>query len=140
MPLPFNLIFHTMKFAYTILYVKHVPTTIDFHERAFGFQRKFVMPEQDYGELLSGETTLAFASLELGRSNFPKGFTPISGDRPPVGIELAFTTENIEQDFQQALDAGATVFEAVVQKPWGQKVGYLRDIDGFLIEICTPMK
>ncbi len=24
-------------------------------------------------------------------------------------------------------------------KPWGQVVAYVRDLDGFLIEICTPM-
>lgn len=129
-----------MKFAYTILYVSHVPTTIAFYEKAFGFRQKFVTPEQDYGELISGETTIAFASLELGRSNFRKGFAPVSAEQPPAGIELAFTSEQIDDDFQRAVDAGATVFEPIVQKPWGQQVGYLRDINGFLIEICTPMK
>lgn len=128
-----------MKFAYTILYVESVPETIDFYERAFGFVRKFVTPEQDYGELLSGETTIAFASLELGRSNFSQGFQPITNTGKPIGIEMAFVTENIEQDFQRALDAGATEYEPLVQKPWGQQVGYVRDNNGFLIEICTPV-
>ncbi len=106
-----------MKFAYTILYVESVPETIDFYERAFGFVRKFVTPEQDYGELLSGETTIAFASLELGRSNFKKGFQPITNTGKPIGIEMAFVTENIENDFQRAIDAGATEYEPLVQKP-----------------------
>lgn len=48
--------------------------------------------------------------------------------------------EAIETDFQKALDAGATEFEPVKEKPWGQKVGYVRDNNGFLIEICTPIK
>ncbi|MCL4150664.1 UNVERIFIED_CONTAM: hypothetical protein GTU68_014362 [Idotea baltica] len=52
---------------------------------------------------------------------------------------MAFTTENIEADFQKAINAGATLFELIKEKPWGQKVGYLRDNNGFLIEICTPM-
>lgn len=129
-----------MKFAYTILYVESVPETIDFYERAFGFARKFVTPELDYGELLSGETTIAFASLELGRSNFKKGFQPITNTGKPVGMEMAFVTENIEQDFQRALDAGAIEYEALVQKPWGQQVGYLLDQNGILIEICTPVQ
>jgi hypothetical protein len=25
------------------------------------------------------------------------------------------------------------------QKPWGQTVGYVRDPDGFLVEICSPI-
>jgi hypothetical protein len=24
-------------------------------------------------------------------------------------------------------------------KPWGQVVAYVRDLDGFLIEVCSPM-
>ena len=58
----------------------------------------------------------------------------------PVGIEIVFVTEEIENDFQKAIAAGAILFEAIVEKPWGQKVGYLRDNNGLLIEICTPVK
>ncbi len=53
---------------------------------------------------------------------------------------MAFTTENTEIDFQKAVDAGAIEFESPVEKTWGQKVGYLLDNNGFLIEICTPIK
>lgn len=129
-----------MKFGYTIFYVDNVVETIEFYEKAFGFQRKFVTPEKDYGELVSGETTLSFASLELGHSNFKNGFEKISNNPKPLGLELAFVTENIEIDFQKAIDAGAIEFEKIVEKPWGQKVGYLRDNNGILIEICTPVK
>lgn len=129
-----------MKFAYTILYVENVTETIEFYERAFGFNRKFLTPEKDYGELISGETTIGFASLELGNSNFKNGYQKITNDRRPFGVELAFTTENIESDFQNAINSGATEFEPLTEKPWGQKVGYVRDNNGFLIEICTPIK
>ncbi len=129
-----------MKYAYTILYVENVIETIEFYEKAFGFNRKFITPENDYGELISGETTIAFASIELGNSNFKNGFEKISKSEKPIGVELAFTTENIETDFQHAINSGATEFEPLTEKPWGQKVGYVRDNNGFLIEICTPIK
>ena len=129
-----------MKYAYTILYVPDVDETLHFYERAFGFTRKFITPEKDYGELVSGETTLAFASLELGNANFSKGFTPSAPNAKPVGVELAFVTESIAEDFERAMEAGATLYEALQVKPWGQTVGYLRDCNGFLIEICTPIK
>ncbi|KIX20073.1 glyoxalase [Flavobacterium sp. 316] len=129
-----------MKYAYTILYVESVSETIEFYEKAFGFNRKFLTPESDYGELILGETTIAFASIELGNSNFKSGFEKISKSQKPFGVELVFTTENIEKDFQSAINFGATEFEPIIEKPWGQKVGYLRDNNGFLIEICTPMK
>lgn len=128
-----------MKFAYTILYVENVIETITFYENAFGFQRKFITPESDYGELISGETTIAFASVTLGNSNFKKGFDQSKSTNKPFGIELAFTTENIQEDFSRALKAGAAEYEPLIEKPWGQTVGYLRDNNGFLIEICTPI-
>ncbi|MBV6655347.1 MAG: VOC family protein [Mameliella sp.] len=128
-----------MKYGYTIFYVEDIERTIEFYERAFGFQRKFITPENDYGELITGDTTIAFASLELGRSNFKGGFNSIENHEKPIGMEMAFVTDEIERDFQKAIDAGALQLEAVVEKPWGQKVGYLRDINGVLIEICTPV-
>lgn len=129
-----------MQYAYTIIYVENVVETIEFYKRAFGFEKKFVTPENDYGELISGETTIASASFELGISNFKKGFEKIDKSKKPFGVEMAFTTENIETDFKKAIDAGATEFEPLVEKPWGQKVGYVLDNNGFLIEICTPIK
>ena len=129
-----------MKYTYTIIYVENVPETIEFYKNAFGFEQKFVTSENDYGELISGETTIAFASIKLGNSNFKQGFEKIDKSKKPLGVEIAFTTENIEADFKKAIDAGATEFEPLVEKPWGQKVGYVLDNNGFLIEICTPMK
>jgi len=129
-----------MKYGYTIFYVNNVVSTIEFYENAFGFNRKFITPEKDYGELITGETTIAFASIELGNSNLKKGFLKIENSPQPIGMEMAFVTEQIEKDFEKAIKAGAKEVEKINQKPWGQKVGYLRDNNGILIEICTPVK
>ena len=120
--------------------MKNITETIKFYEKAFGFSRKFITPENDYGELISGETTIAFASLDLGKSNFKNEFENVTNLKKPLGVTFAFTTEDIETDFQNAINSGATEFEPLTEKPWGQKVGYLRDNNGFLIEICTPIK
>ncbi len=128
-----------IKYAYTILYVQDVPQSIDFYSNAFGFQQKFLTPEKDYGEMVSGETTIAFANYELGHSNFKKGFTPSSVDNQPIGIELAFTSSNVEGAMKSAIEHGAILLEETVTKPWGQQVGYVRDLNGFIIEICSPL-
>lgn len=129
-----------IKYAYTILYVPEVEKAVAFYESAFDFSRKFITPEGDYGEVLSGETTLAFASLELGQSNFNEGFITSNAKAKPFGIELVFATEEIEKVVPQAIAAGAIELEKITNKPWGQKVAYVKDPNGFLIEICTPMK
>ena len=129
-----------MKYSHTILYVKDVAKTIEFYEKAFGFVQKFITPEKDYGELLSGETTIAFASIELGHFNLKNGYLESNINQKPFGIELTFETGNIKEDFQKAKQAGAFEEEAIVKKPWGQRIGYLRDINGFLIEIGERIK
>jgi uncharacterized glyoxalase superfamily protein PhnB len=128
-----------IKFAYTILYVQDVTKSVEFYEHAFGFTRKFVTPDNDYAELSVGETTLSFASRELANSNLKDGFIESRLTDRPFGIEIGFTADNVEATLSTAVNAGATIVEDPVTKPWGQTVGYIRDIDGFLIEICTPM-
>ena len=128
-----------MEYAYTILYVVSVEKTLNFYEQAFGYVKKFITPEGDYGELLSGQTTIAFASHKLADKNLGGHYQKLTLADKPFSIELAFTTEKIEEDFEKAVAAGATIVSPIQQKPWKQKVGYLRDIDGFLIEICTPI-
>ena len=128
-----------MKYTNTIFYVENVLETVEFYEKAFGFSRQFVTPENDYGELITGETAIGFISLELANSNLSKGFQQSTPAGKPFGAELAFTSEDWVADFQKALDAGATEVEPLTDKPWGQTIGYLRDNNGFLIEIASPM-
>ena len=128
-----------MKFGYSIIYVEDVVKTVSFYNQAFGFKTKMFTPEQDYAELHSGETTIAFANLNLANSNLSNGFQKIANDTPPVGIELAFITSDIKNDLQVALDHGAILLEPITQKPWGQEVAYIQDINGVLIELCSPI-
>jgi lactoylglutathione lyase len=51
-----------MKYRYTIIYVSSVEETLEFYKKAFAFDVKFIHESKAYGELQTGETTLAFAS------------------------------------------------------------------------------
>ncbi len=128
-----------IKFAYTILYVEDVSKSVQFYEQAFGFMTKFITPDNSYGEVISGETTLSFASKTLAGSNLSDGFIESKIQEKPLGIEIGFTTDDVPATMKLAIESGAILCEAPKEKPWGQVVGYVRDLDGFLIEICTPM-
>lgn len=128
-----------IKFAYTILYVQDVTKTVAFYEKALGFTRKFITPDNSYGELLAGETTLSFASTTLARTNLEDGFVESSLAQKPFGIEIGFTTDDVEATVKSAVAAGAVMVAEPKTKPWGQVVAYVRDPDGFLVEICTPV-
>ncbi len=125
-------------YGYTILYVESVEATLAFYIKAFGFTQKFITPEKDYGELETGGTTLAFASYTVAEYN---GIA-IEKRKPealPSPFEITFVAEDIESAWKQAVEAGAEIVKEPTQKPWGQTVGYLRDINGFLVEVCTKI-
>jgi uncharacterized glyoxalase superfamily protein PhnB len=126
-----------MKFGYTIIYTENVTQSIEFFENAFGLKRRFIH-ESGYGELETGNTALAFASNELGKSNLPDGYIKASGEKP-LGIEIALVTEDVEAAYTKALSAGAISIKEPLAKPWGQIVAYVRCPDGTLVEICSPV-
>jgi catechol 2,3-dioxygenase-like lactoylglutathione lyase family enzyme len=128
-----------MKFAYTIVYVADVRATIKFYNQAFGIETGFLHDSGDYAELNTGTTKLAFASFELGHSNFPCGYSKLTELDKPAGIEIAFATEDVNGAVQNALNEGAKLIAQPLIKPWGQTVAYVQAPDGTLIELCTPM-
>lgn len=128
-----------VRFAYTILYVQNVTKSIEFYEKVFGFERRFITPENDYGELNTGDTALSFASVELAKTLIKKGFSQSSINTKPFAMEIAFTTDNVDELYHKAIEAGATAEAPAEWKPQGQTVAYVRDPDGFLVEICTPL-
>jgi uncharacterized glyoxalase superfamily protein PhnB len=121
------------------MYVEDVLKTIHFYEKAFGFTIKFITPDKSYGEVITGETTLSFASKTLALTNLKDGFAESSLNEKPFGIEIGFTTNDVQATMNKAIEAGAKLYTEPKEKPWGQVVGYVRDLDGFLIEICTPV-
>ncbi|MEH2293732.1 VOC family protein [Nostoc sp.] len=128
-----------MKFSYTILYVKDVAQSVAFYEKAFGLKQQFIHQSKQYVEMETGGTTLAFASNELAKSNLPQGFQENSLSNLPAGIEVGFLTDDIAAALSRAIEAGAVVVVDAKVKPWGQTVAYVRDLDGILIEIGSPM-
>jgi lactoylglutathione lyase len=128
-----------VRFGYTILYVEDVGRSLDFYERALGVGRRFLHESGEYGELETGATALAFATHGLAASNLPGVYHGTTEDRARPPFEVCFVTDDVEGAYRRAVDGGA---EAVIKpqtKPWGQDVAYVRDPDGNLIELASPV-
>ena len=128
-----------MQFAYTIVYVADVAASLDFFERAFGLQRRFLHESGAYGELDTGATALAFVDLATARDSVGRDFVTAGLSAAPLGLEIGLTTADVPAAYQRAVAAGATALTDPVTKPWGQTVAYMRCPDGTLVELCTPM-
>ncbi len=128
-----------MKFGYTIVYVSSVTETLTFYKEAFGFETRFLHDSDQYGELETGATVLAFASHAMGEMNLGGQYQKADSSAAPLGVELAFVTDNVASAYAKAVTAGANPIMAPVEKPWGQVVAYVRAKDGSLIELCSPI-
>jgi lactoylglutathione lyase len=128
-----------MKFGYTIVYVPDVPASLKFFSDAFGIATKFVHESNTYGELETGETTLAFAAAEMGEQFFPNGHVSAHASPQPLGVAVALVNEDVPAAHTRALQAGARELANPDTKPWGQTVSYVWCPDGTLIELCTPI-
>lgn len=126
-----------MKLGYTIIYVENVAATLAFYQRAFGMAQKFLHEGGDYGELETGETTLGFSAVtllkEMGHS------AVVSSPEAPV-FEIALTTEDVGAAVEKAVAAGAKMVRPPQKMPWGQTIAYVHDLNGCLVEICTPVR
>lgn len=127
-----------MKLGYTIIYVANVPATVGFYQRAFGLSCRFVHESNLYAEMETGETVLAFAGEPMAEMN-GLAIRPNRKTEIAAGFEIAFVTEDPRTAYATAVAAGAAAIKPPAEKPWGQVVGYVRDPDGCLIEICSPV-
>jgi uncharacterized glyoxalase superfamily protein PhnB len=125
-----------LKFRYTILYVDDVADTIDFYCRAFGVDQKMIHESGQYGELSTGSTSLSFSSKTLMSQ---LGKNPGTVDPTAPVFEIAFETDDVPVALKRAIDAGASLVQDAKTMPWGQTISYVNDLNGFLIEICTPV-
>lgn len=127
-----------MKYGYTIFYVDDVLKTVGFYEKAFGLKTRFVHESNAYAEMETGQTRLAFTSKALAKEN-GLDFGQLGSSSSAAPFEIALVTDQVEGAFKKAVDNGADELKKPVQKPWGQLVGYVRDCNGFLVEICSPL-
>ncbi|MFA5264432.1 MAG: VOC family protein [Opitutaceae bacterium] len=130
----------SVSLGYVVLYVKNVSASIGFYEKAFGLPRRFFNDDKGkaYGELETGAARLAFYSFELAKTQV-KEFVAASPDKAPLGVEIALVTADVPALFARAVKAGATVVSEPEAKPWGQTVACVRDLDGHLIELTSPL-
>lgn len=127
-----------MRLARIIRYVPNVAATAEFYAHAFGLTPGRVIGE-DFIALETGDTILAFAREGFVSQETGLEFTLSRPGTPPSPQEIALEVADVRGAHGDALAAGGTEVAAPMDKPWGQTVSYLRDPDGALIQLCSPL-
>ena len=117
------------------LFTRDNQKTVDFYTKAFGFTTDWdgVQPNV---EMTLGQMRIilfprdAFEQMVSRQFKYPEG---LNGT-----MELAFDVPSfadVDREYQNALDHGATSVLPPTTEPWGQRTCYVADPDGNLIEI-----
>ncbi|MEY2513570.1 MAG: lactoylglutathione lyase [bacterium] len=126
-----------MTLGWVIVYVDDPPAAAAFYERVFAMKLDFAF--DTYAQLDTGATKLGFAAYALGEDNFDGGVLRADAGDKPRNVELALVHEDVDGAYAHALDAGCSALAEPNDKPQGQRVAYVRDPFGTLVELATPL-
>lgn len=123
------------------LIVDDAAAAIDFYVAAFGAEEMGRVPRPD-GKLVNAALRIN-GSVVMLNDDFPemtggKSMTPTSLGGTPVSIHLTVT--DVEEKFQRAVDAGATVVAPLEDQFWGDRYGVIRDPFGHMWSLGQPMR
>lgn len=120
-----------------ILYTPDLEAKVTFYEKAFGFTVASRAPGGGYVQF-EGDVPLAFVAESILGEVLP---VPVRHSRPneaPAAAEVMLVFADVKAAYERAVKAGAVGLAPPVTKPWGQVVSYVRDVDGALVELCSP--
>lgn len=122
----------------TILYVNDQEVSTDFYQKIFRKNPELHVP---------GMTEFKLAeNVKLGLMP-NKGIAKILSDKTPHpdqgnGIprcELYFYVENIQLEFDNALNSAAKLISPIAERDWGDKVCYFADPDGHILAFAEKL-
>lgn len=127
------------RLSYANLYVSDVRRSVAFYERAFGLKLRFVHESGHYAEMETGATTLAFCQHELAESLHPGKYEKSLPCKAPLGAQISFEPVDVQSAYDAAVAAGAAAYSKPELMPWGWESAFVRDPDGFLVELCRKV-
>lgn len=116
------------------LSVKDADAALDFYQRAFGFEKRMVVPGPD-GRTKHAEVTYRDMVIMFG-PECDKGRAPATTGVPsPVGLYVY--CEDVDALFRRATAAGAKAVSPPTDMFYGDRVCTLNDPDGFTWSFAT---
>lgn len=122
--------------GWVLLYVDDVAISTRFYTEALGLRVRFADDSGSYTELDTGPTALALCARSLASASAGLDLDHSGG---PTG-NVTLVVDDVPGAWQRALAGGAEAVLAPTRKPWGQTSSYVRDADGHLIEIASPVE
>ena len=117
---------------YVILIVEDLDRSLDFYTKVLGL--KLGHRSGEYAQLDTGVTRIGFYTRPAMAAVVGFAIEPPAEAAP--GFELGFKVVDVDAAYAEMLAGGATPVTPPTIRPWGQRTAYVRDPDGYLIELA----
>ncbi|UKS24174.1 VOC family protein [Paenibacillus sp. HWE-109] len=124
--------------ATPFLWIKNAAEAIEFYKKAFGAVEQYRLTEPG-GKVAHAEITIGGAKISLAGEYPEYGILgPETLGNTTVGIQLQ--VEDADKLFQQAIAAGATVVNPMMDQFYGDRAGSVKDPFGHYWMIYTTIE
>ena len=120
---------------YIILIVDDLDRALDFYTQVLGL--KLGHRSGDYAQLDTGVTRIGFYTRSA--MAVVVGFALEPAQQTAPGFELGFKVADVDAAYAEIVAGGATSVTPPTTRPWGQRTAYVRDPDGYLIELAQGL-
>ncbi|MEM7675783.1 MAG: VOC family protein [Myxococcota bacterium] len=122
------------------LTVRSVEEAVAFYERAFGFQRRLMLPGGPAGKIQHAELERQGSKIMVGPESAKRGMlAPITSGRTP-SISLYLQVERVDRAHERALKAGAVELLPPSDQFFGAKTSVIADPNGHQWMLAEPRK
>ncbi|MFP5503766.1 MAG: VOC family protein [Candidatus Sericytochromatia bacterium] len=120
----------TIRYLHTKLRVRDLDVAIAFYEAAFGYTPRSRRPGPEGSEIAFVRLPGEDSEIQLARYPGEAAFSV-----PERLLHLAFRVEDLDAVMAAAIAAGATLEAAPYTLPSGSRVAFLKDPDGYDLEL-----
>jgi len=122
-----------------ILVFKDARKAIEFYKRAFGAEERYAMPGPDGKGVMHAELRIGNSIIMMGEENpqQPCKSAETTGCSP---VSFYLYSQNVDEAFRIALDAGAEARMPIQEMFWGDRVGTVQDPFGYSWMLATHIK
>jgi len=117
--------------------VKDFKKAFDYYTKILGLDVKTEDQENKFAELKIGELVIAILTKETldsmcGKKHFPS----VKGSNHLFAVEV----DSVNKSYKELTEKGVKFIEEPKTTPWGQKVAYFKDIEGYIWEISEKFE
>ncbi len=121
--------------SYVVLIVADLERSLRFYVELLGL--RLGHRAGPYAQLDTGTTRVALYERSAMEETLALTLQPPSEDAP--SFELGFKVSDVDAIFSELVDMGARPVMPPSDRGWGQRSAYLRDPDGYLIEVVQDL-